>query len=155
MSPGRSHFAPDSLSLKICDAGIPTFMLTHWARDRVRGPGLPLEFLVHKHTQGNALAYGLGDRVATVVFSEFGRRAPENLSGGTDHGTAAPMYFVGDMVRPGVLGDHPSLTDLDQGDLKFTLDFRSVYAGVLEDWMKSDAKAVLGGSWRKAKIIRT
>jgi len=46
----------------ICDAGAPTFMLTHWARDRVRGPGLPLEFLVHKHTQGNALAYGLRDR---------------------------------------------------------------------------------------------
>jgi len=46
----------------ICDAASPTFMLTHWARDRRRGPGLPLEFLVHKHTRGNALAYGLGDR---------------------------------------------------------------------------------------------
>ncbi|MBJ39489.1 MAG: amidohydrolase [Gammaproteobacteria bacterium] len=46
----------------ICDAGAPTFMMTHWTRDRTRGPGLPLEFLIHKHTHGNALAYGLGDR---------------------------------------------------------------------------------------------
>ena len=46
----------------ICDAGAPTFMMTHWTRDRTRGPGIPLEFLIHKHTRGNALAYGFGDR---------------------------------------------------------------------------------------------
>jgi uncharacterized protein (DUF1501 family) len=94
-------------------------------------------------------------RVLTMVFSEFGRRVAQNASGGTDHGTAAPMYFVGDMVRPGVLGDHPSLTTLDGGDLVFNVDFRCLYAAVLEDWMGADAKAVLGGDFRKAKLLRT
>ena len=88
-----------------------------------------------------------------MVFSEFGRRVGQNGSGGTDHGTAAPMYLVGDGVVPGIRGDHPSLTDLDQGDLKFTVDFRSIYAAVLEDWMGADAVQVLGGRFRKAKVI--
>jgi uncharacterized protein (DUF1501 family) len=99
-------------------------------------------------------AQGNSGRVLTMVFSEFGRRAGQNASGGTDHGTAAPMYFVGDMLRPGLLGDHPSLTDLDQGDLKFNVDFRSVYAAVLEDWMGAPAAEILGNRYRKAKIIK-
>ena len=98
-------------------------------------------------------AQGNQKRVMTMVFSEFGRRVRQNGSGGTDHGTAAPMYFIGDMVRPGLLGDHPSLTDLDQGDLKYTVDFRSIYASILEDWMKSPSAAVLGDRYRKAKIL--
>jgi uncharacterized protein (DUF1501 family) len=93
-------------------------------------------------------------RVLTMCFSEFGRRVAQNASGGTDHGTAAPMYFVGDMIRPGVIGNHPSLTDLDEGDLKFNVDFRSVYAAVLEDWLGADAQQVLGKPYRKAKIIK-
>ncbi|MDX9911031.1 MAG: DUF1501 domain-containing protein [Phycisphaerales bacterium] len=98
--------------------------------------------------QGNA------DRVLTMSFSEFGRRVAQNASGGTDHGTAAPMYFFGPMVRAGVIGRHPSLTDLDDGDLKFGLDFRSVYAGVLGDWLQADAKEVLGRTFKPAKIVR-
>lgn len=100
-------------------------------------------------------AQGNSSRVLTMVFSEFGRRVAQNASAGTDHGTAAPMYFVGDMLRPGLLGDHPSLSDLDQGDLKFTVDFRSLYTAVLEDWMKADARRVLGANFAKASIIRT
>ncbi|MHC4948857.1 MAG: DUF1501 domain-containing protein [Planctomycetota bacterium] len=100
-------------------------------------------------------AQGNSGRVLTMVFSEFGRRVAQNASGGTDHGTAAPMYFVGDMVRPGLLGTHPSLTDLDQGDLKFQVDFRSLYAAVLEDWMGAPATQVLGKPYRKAELIRT
>jgi uncharacterized protein (DUF1501 family) len=99
-------------------------------------------------------AQGNSGRVLTMVFSEFGRRAGENASGGTDHGTAAPMYFVGDMLRPGLRGDHPSLTDLDQGDLRFNVDFRSVYAAILEDWMGAPAAKVLGRAYRKAKIVK-
>ena len=60
-------------------------------------------------------AQGNQERVLTMVFSEFGRRVAQNASGGTDHGTAAPMYFIGDMVRPGLLGDHPSLSKLEPG----------------------------------------
>jgi uncharacterized protein (DUF1501 family) len=92
-------------------------------------------------------------RVLTIAFSEFGRRVAQNASGGTDHGAAAPVYLAGDMVRPGVLGDHPSLTDLDQGDLKFAVDFRCIYAAVLEDWMGASAKGILGSSYRKAKVL--
>jgi len=65
------------------------------------------------------------------------------------------MYFVGDMVRPGLLGDQPSLTDLDDGDLKYTVDFRSVYAGVLEDWLGAPSEKVLGKKYKKAKILQT
>lgn len=99
-------------------------------------------------------AQGNGERVLTMCFSEFGRRVKQNASQGTDHGTAAPMFLMGDMVNPGVLGKHPSLVDLDQGDLKHTIDFRSVYAGVLEDWMKAPSEKVLGGKFERAKVVR-
>ena len=92
--------------------------------------------------------------VLTMVFSEFGRRVAQNASGGTDHGTAAPMYLLGDMVQPGLRGKHPSLSDLDSGDLKFNVDFRSVYAAILEDWMGTKAAPILGRSFKKAAILR-
>lgn len=112
---------------------------------------------------GNALnafyrdlkAQGNTSRVLTMVFSEFGRRVAQNGSGGTDHGTAAPMYVIGDMVRPGLLGTHPSLTRLDGGDLIHNTDFRTVYASVIEDWMGADAGSVLGGRWKTDSILRT
>ena len=99
-------------------------------------------------------AQGNSGRVLTMVFSEFGRRVAQNASGGTDHGTAAPLYVVGDMVRPGLLGDHPSLTKLNQGDLVFNVDFRSVYATILEDWMGAPAGRILGRDYRKANILK-
>lgn len=99
-------------------------------------------------------AQGNDQRVLTVSFSEFGRRVGQNASGGTDHGTAAPMFLFGPMVRPGVIGNHPSLTDLDQGDLKYLIDFRSVYAGVLEQWMQADSRKVLGATFQPVTILR-
>jgi len=99
-------------------------------------------------------AQGNQERVLTMVFSEFGRRVQQNASQGTDHGTAAPMFLMGTMVKPGIVGNHPSLTELDQGDLKFGIDFRSVYASVLEDWMQSPSAKVLGGSYAKPSLIR-
>ncbi|MBM4007523.1 MAG: DUF1501 domain-containing protein [Planctomycetes bacterium] len=93
-------------------------------------------------------------RVITLVFSEFGRRVKQNASGGTDHGTAAPCFLIGTPVKAGVHGTHPSLTDLDDGDLKFTQDFRGVYAALLDDWMKAPSSKVLGGTFTKPKIIR-
>jgi uncharacterized protein (DUF1501 family) len=93
-------------------------------------------------------------RVLTMVFSEFGRRVAQNGSGGTDHGTAAPMFLLGPMARAGVLGRHPSLNNLDNGDLRFTTDFRNVYAGVLEQWMNASSEAALNGRFRPANILR-
>ena len=77
-------------------------------------------------------AKNLGDKVTLMCFSEFGRRVAQNDSRGTDHGTAAPMFVVGPKVKGGLYGAYPSLSDLDQGDLKFTTDFRRVYATLLD-----------------------
>jgi uncharacterized protein (DUF1501 family) len=120
---------------------------THGQRLREVGDAL-------KSFQDDLVAQGNDTRVLTMVFSEFGRRVRQNASGGTDHGTAAPMFLIGPMVKAGVVGTHPSLTDLDAGDLKFTTDFRSVYASVLDDWMRAPAAKVLGGSYPKAKVLR-
>ena len=103
--------------------------------------------------QADLQQQGAGDHVMTMVFSEFGRRVAENGSGGTDHGTAAPMFLVGPKVRPGVIGNHPSLTDLDGGDLRYTLDFRSVYAGILAGWFAVDPGPILGRNHPPARIV--
>ncbi len=97
---------------------------------------------------------GNDGRVLTLVFSEFGRRVGQNASQGTDHGTAAPMFLLGPMVKPGVLNAHPSMKNLDEGDLKFTTDFRTVYAGVLDGWLKADADAILGEKFRAMDVLR-
>jgi len=89
-------------------------------------------------TQGNA------DRVLVLAFSEFGRRVSENGSGGTDHGTAAPMFLFGKGLKGGFYGSQPSLTDLTDGDLKHAIDFRSVYATVLDRWLGADPIRILG-----------
>jgi uncharacterized protein (DUF1501 family) len=85
--------------------------------------------------------------VLLMTFSEFGRRVAENASGGTDHGTAAPMFLFGPPVQPGLYGCQPSLTDLDHGDLKFNTDFRSVYSTVLDKWLGADSARVLGAKF--------
>ena len=91
---------------------------------------------------------GLGDRVAVLAFSEFGRRVNENGSNGTDHGTAAPMFLFGAGVVGGLHGEYPSLTSLDQNDdLIHTVDFRSVYADALDRWLQVDSREVLQGTY--------
>ncbi len=82
--------------------------------------------------------------VVTMAYSEFGRRVKANASQGTDHGTAGPVLVMGQGVRGGFYGDQPSLTDLDNGDLKVTTDFRSVYADVLRSVLGADPSRVLG-----------
>lgn len=104
-------------------------------------------FFADLKQQGNA------ERVVLMTFSEFGRRVSENASAGTDHGRASCLFVVGEGVKGGLYGQYPSLTDLDQGDLKHTVDFRGVYASVLEGWMKTSAKPVLRGDFPKFGII--
>ncbi len=88
-------------------------------------------------------AQGNFGRVLMMSFSEFGRRVAENQSGGTDHGTAAPMFVVGGAIKPGLHGSAPSLTSLDHGDIIHTVDFRSVYATVLDNWLQAPSETVL------------
>ena len=96
--------------------------------------------------------HGHGRRVLTMTFSEFGRRVRENASQGTDHGAAAPMFVAGGAVKPGLIGKQPSLTDLDEDDLKFTTDFRGVYAAVLKDWLGVPGETVLGHAFAPVAV---
>jgi uncharacterized protein (DUF1501 family) len=102
---------------------------------------------------------GQQDRVLVMTFSEFGRRVAENASLGTDHGAAAPMFFVGPTFPSQVVGEMPSLSDLDDGDLKFHTDFRNVYATVIEDWLGGSSAKVLGtqydGTKRNVPLFRS
>jgi uncharacterized protein (DUF1501 family) len=92
--------------------------------------------------------HGKADTVVVMTWSEFGRRVEENGSAGTDHGTAAPMFVLGNPVNKGIFGEPPSLSNLDSaGNLKYTVDFRSVYATVLDRWLGASSKDVLGGSF--------
>ena len=95
------------------------------------------------------------DNVVIMAFSEFGRRVKQNGSGGTDHGTAEPMFIIGNKVQGGLYGTYPSLSDLDNnGDLKFNADFRSVYAGVLKDVVGADPAPILAGSFDPISVMR-
>lgn len=103
-------------------------------------------------------AIGQSPRVLTMAFSEFGRRVAQNASNGTDHGTAGPLFLFGDMIRAaptGLIGEHPSLSpqSLDQGDLVHNVDFRSIYAALLDDWMKVKSEKVLGRAFRPALVL--
>jgi uncharacterized protein (DUF1501 family) len=98
-------------------------------------------------SQGNA------DRVITVAFSEFGRRVAENGSNGTDHGTAAPMFIFGKRIKPGLHGRQPNLTDLTDGDLKHNVDFRSVYATLLDKWLGADPAKILGSDFERVPFL--
>jgi uncharacterized protein (DUF1501 family) len=98
-------------------------------------------------------AMGHDQRVMLMTFSEFGRRVSQNANNGTDHGAAAPMFLAGPKVRAGVLGYFPSLApkDLLNGDIRYTTDFRSVYAGVLEQWLGANSEAILGRKFPAVK----
>jgi uncharacterized protein (DUF1501 family) len=87
-----------------------------------------------------------GQGVVALVYSEFGRRVTANASQGTDHGTAGPVFLAGRPVKGGFYGTEPSLSDLDNGDLKVTTDFRDVYAELLHKVLDTDPTAVIGSS---------
>lgn len=95
------------------------------------------------------------DRVAVMAFSEFGRRVEENASDGTDHGTAGPMFVAGSMVKTGLIGKHPSLQSLQDGDLKHHTDFRQVYASVIEKWFQCESVAILKGKFQAVDLFNS
>jgi len=100
-------------------------------------------------------AQGNMQRVLVMTFSEFGRRVTENANGGTDHGAAAPIFIVGNKVKAGLLGAYPSLApqDLFEGDIKYNVDFRSVYASVLENWLQTKSAPILGRQFTPLPIV--
>jgi len=98
-------------------------------------------------------AFGVDKRVLVLAFSEFGRRVAENGSLGTDHGAAGPVFIAGPTASPGLIGRAPSLTDLEDGDLKVSIDFRQVYATVLDDWLGMDSEPILSGRFERLPLI--
>ncbi|HZQ87646.1 MAG TPA: DUF1501 domain-containing protein [Acidimicrobiales bacterium] len=98
-------------------------------------------------------AHGQADRVVLFTWSEFGRRIVENASQGTDHGAAAPMFVIGAPVKGGLMGEYPSLTQTDSGNLVYSTDFRSVYQSLITDWLAADASAVLGATFPQTRVI--
>ena len=95
----------------------------------------------------------LDERVVVLAFSEFGRRVEENGSAGTDHGAAGPVFLAGPSVRSGLIGNHPSLADLDHGDLKMAIDFRQVYATLLDQWLGIRSPQCLGADFGQLNLL--
>jgi uncharacterized protein (DUF1501 family) len=94
------------------------------------------------------------DDVLMMTFSEFGRRVSQNASGGTDHGTANNMFFIsGGLKEKGILNSMSDLSDLNDDDLKHTVDFKNVYATVLNKWLGADDKIILGKQYDYLKFI--
>ena len=147
---------------QLVDSGLPTrvYYVTHNGFDTHANQGAAHSGLLSE--LGDAVAALMADlskrghdqRTAVLSFSEFGRRVRENASRGTDHGTAAPLFIAGGSIRPGLANKHPSLTDLDQGDLKFSTDYRSVYATVLEKWMGIDSVPILGKAYDTMNLFK-
>lgn len=118
------------------------------------------ELLLKQYSDGmNALVKdlktnGLLDNTLIMTFSEFGRRVKENSSMGTDHGTANNLFFIGGKLKkPGFYNEAANLANLSEGDLIHQIDFRRIYATVLEDWLEVDAKRVLGKSFDKLQVV--
>lgn len=116
--------------------------LLSYASDAIHGFVRDLKRLGHAH------------RVVLMVYSEFGRRVPENANLGTDHGSANNMFLVGQPVKGGHYGELPSLVDLiDSGNLAYTTDFRQVYATVIEDWLQVNSTKILKGNFGKFPVF--
>lgn len=97
---------------------------------------------------------GRWNNTLVMTFSEFGRRVGENASRGTDHGTANNLFLMGGALKkPGIYNAAPNLSDLDEGDLKFQLDFRAVYAEILKNWLRTSPKGILGSQHPALGIV--
>lgn len=97
---------------------------------------------------------GHDKRVVALTFSEFGRRVYENSSKGTDHGSGSCLFVAGPAVKGGVIGKHPSLTELDAGDLRWHTDFRRVYATLLDRWLGCDSRRILHGQYEHLDFMK-
>ncbi len=138
--------------VKVCHVSIGGFD-THADQLTDQGRQLALLSSALSVFYADIKAHGLDSKVLIMTWSEFGRRVKSNASLGTDHGSAAPLFFIGTPVKGGLYGERPSLTNLDNGNLKYTVDFRSAYATALESWLGAPSKDLLGGSFTPLPLL--
>ena len=142
-------------------AGVPVIMLTLGSFDTHQNQLGAHANLLRQLAEGMAALksalteLGAWDRTLVMTFSEFGRRARQNNSGGTDHGTAAPHFVAGGAVRGGLYGQAPDLARLDAAqNLVYTTDFRQLYATVAQDWWGVAPERVVRGKFDPVKFLR-
>jgi uncharacterized protein (DUF1501 family) len=142
-----------NLGIRVLNASFGSFD-TH-DRQAAEHPVLLAELDAAVDAFYKALSPTWGRRVTIMTFSEFGRRAGANASGGTDHGNSSTMLVIGDNVKGGFYGQAPDLNDLDgRGDPKTHVDFRSVYASVLGAWLDADVVEVMGADYEDLHLFR-
>ena len=143
---GLAAMLAAGLPLRVVALSAPGGYDTHddQAQDLADGLKLTADSLLA--FQRDLEARGLADRVLVHVWTEFGRRAKENGSGGTDHGAAGTGFLIGSRVAGTMIGEFPGLAKLDRdGNLQATADFRGLYGAILEDWLGTDAEAIIPG----------
>jgi uncharacterized protein (DUF1501 family) len=142
---GLAAMVQAGLPLRCVSITAPGHYDTHADQPRALSDGLKLTADSLLAFQRDLEQRGIADKVLIHVWSEFGRRARENGSQGTDHGAAGVGFLIGSRVRGGMIGEYPGLQDGldDQGNLKPTADFRGVYAGLIEQWFGADASRVI------------
>ena len=154
---GLAAMLAAGLPLRVVALSAPGGYDTHDNQPQDLADGLELTASSLLAFQRDLEARGLADRVLVHVWSEFGRRATENGSNGTDHGAAGAGFLLGSKVRGQMIGEFPGLDRLDQaGNLRATSDFRGLYCAILEDWLGADAEAIIPGarSFKRPAILR-
>jgi len=149
------------LAARLIAANVPVAVIkvTHGSFDTHAGQLAAHQRLLDELAQGLIAFRAAMERqgrwkdILVMTYSEFGRRVAENASHGTDHGTAAPHLFMGGRVKGGLYGTTPSLTDLQEGDLKHTLDFRSLYATVIEKWWGMSGAPIGSGRYPALDVV--
>jgi uncharacterized protein (DUF1501 family) len=145
------------LPVRVVALSAPGMYDTHDDQPQELADGLELTADSLLAFQRDLEARGLADRVLVHVWSEFGRRAKENGSNGTDHGAAGAGFLVGSRVNGTMIGEFPGLAKLDeQGNLRATSDFRGLYSALLEQWLNADAEAIIPNArtFARPKVIR-
>jgi uncharacterized protein (DUF1501 family) len=154
---GLAAMLASKLPLRCVAITAPGEYDTHADQPRALADGLDITARTLLAFQRDLEARGLADRVLTLVWSEFGRRAEENGSDGTDHGAAGTGFVIGTRARGQMVGEFPGVENLDEdGNLRATSDFRGLYCSLLEQWLGEDAAAVIPGarSFQRPLLVR-
>lgn len=157
---GFSHQLKNIASLIAAESATKVYYISLSGFDTHANQTQRHEKLLSTYSEGvstfisNLKELGKWDDTLIMTFSEFGRRVEENASAGTDHGTAGNILLFGkNLKKKGIINELPDLTNLDEGDLKYTVDFRSIYKDILGNWMGADAEKIIPASVKRMEIV--